>query len=111
MQFLKRKFVIKLQAEDLQLIKNEGAAQMFSCKSCEIFKNTFFIERTPLKTPVIRTSFSYQNHCVVCYEELHHKNILERKLFLDLISFVSVIFRSRSFSIFIVSFIINSKVK
>ena len=57
MQFLKRKFVIKLQAEDLQLIKNEGAAQMFSCKSCEIFKNTFFIERAPLKTPVIKHLF------------------------------------------------------
>ena len=32
---------------DLQLIKKETLAQMFSCNFCEISKNTFFY-RTPL---------------------------------------------------------------
>ena len=39
-------FLIKLQASDLQFIKKETLAQVFSCEFCEIFKNNFF-KRTP----------------------------------------------------------------
>ena len=36
-------FLIKLQAT-CNFIKKESLAQVFSCESCEVSKNTFFIE-------------------------------------------------------------------
>ena len=38
-------FLIKLHAEDLQLIKIETLAQVFYCEFCEIFKNTLLTEQ------------------------------------------------------------------
>ena len=38
-------FLIKLQASGCNFIKKETPAQVFSCKCCEIFKNTFFIKQ------------------------------------------------------------------
>ena len=37
-------FLIKLQAEATNFIKNEALAQMFPCEFSKISKNTFFIE-------------------------------------------------------------------
>ena len=37
-------FLIKLQAEACNFIKNETLTQVFSCEFCKIFKNTFFTE-------------------------------------------------------------------
>ena len=39
-------FLIKLQAEACNFIKNETLAQVFSCAFCVIFRNTFFTEHT-----------------------------------------------------------------
>ena len=39
--------LIKLQASDLQLIKKETLAQVFSCELCEILKSTYFEEHLP----------------------------------------------------------------
>ena len=45
--YAKVSFLIKLQA--CNFIKKETLLQVFSCESCEIFKNTYFY-RTPLMT-------------------------------------------------------------
>ena len=37
-------FLIKLQAKTCNFIWKETLAQVFSCDSCKISKNTFFIE-------------------------------------------------------------------
>ena len=55
-------FLIKLQAEDCNFIKEESLIQVFFCEFWEIFKNTFFY-RTP---PVAPSAFK-------CY--LHWKTI------------------------------------
>ena len=36
-------FLIKLQAQDCNFIKNETLAQVFSCEICEISKNNFLL--------------------------------------------------------------------
>ena len=43
-------FLIKLQASGLNnFIKKKTLAQLFSCKFCKVFKNTFFTEQTSFK--------------------------------------------------------------
>ena len=41
-------FLIKLQAEVCNFIKNETLAQVFSCECCEIFEGTFFYGTSPV---------------------------------------------------------------
>ena len=38
-------FLVKLQAEAYNFIIKKILAQVFSCELCNIFKNTFFIEK------------------------------------------------------------------
>ena len=48
-------FLMKLQASGLQLYYKEALAQVFSCKFCEISKNTFFTEHLPMTATVYAT--------------------------------------------------------
>ena len=41
-------FLIRLQASGLQLYQKETLVQVFSCKYCEIFKNTFSYRTHPV---------------------------------------------------------------
>ena len=43
--FARASFLIKLQASVCSFIKKKALAQVLSCEFCQIFKNTFFIER------------------------------------------------------------------
>ena len=45
-------FLIKLQALVCNFIKKETLAQVFSCKFCEMVKNTFFTEHLWMAAPV-----------------------------------------------------------
>ena len=38
-------FLVKLKAGGLQLYEKNTPIQVWSCELCEIFKNTFFIEK------------------------------------------------------------------
>ena len=44
-------FLIKLQAEACNFIKEETLAQVFSYEFCQIFKNTFFYRTPPVAAP------------------------------------------------------------
>ena len=78
-------FLIKLQA-GCNFIKKETLAQVFSCKFCEISKNTFFIEhlwwmllyfiRHPLKIKhrrILTGSFFHQNNIKPRYVNIHEQ--------------------------------------
>ena len=38
-------FQVKMQAEGLQIYRKRDPAQVFSCEFCEMFKNSYFVER------------------------------------------------------------------
>ena len=50
-------FLIKFQAQDLQLSKKETPTQVFSCETCEIFKNFIYFEEH-----LQMTAFAYADY-------------------------------------------------
>ena len=53
-------FLIKSQASACNFMKKETLAPMFSCKFCEISKNTFFKENLCAITSYMRTEILVQ---------------------------------------------------
>ena len=51
--FLSEKRTLKIELETCNFIKKESLAQVFSCESCEISKNTFFTEHLLATTSVL----------------------------------------------------------
>ena len=60
-------FLIKLQADACNFIKNKTLAQVFSCEFCQIFKNTYFVEH-------LRTTASACNYFNFQFNHFHVTN-------------------------------------
>ena len=64
-------FLIKLQASAYDFIKKDILAQVFSCKCCEFFKNTFFIEH--------HRWLLLSMHCIISHSNTQNSTIIHSR--------------------------------